>query len=154
MTLALQVKLIQQNQMHLNFFDSIAKVEIRPCVHWSFTRNLISRDHSKKPPWWLMRGDNLRKVANIGLWLENVVSFVICPLWEVLPYDVGFNSICTSNSETSFGKKKWVLYRGKYGKENSNSTNKLQKDNERLSIYWINSPLILISICFCVANLY
>ena len=53
--------------MHLNFFDSIAKVEIRPCVHWSFTRNLISRDHSKKPPWWLMRGDNLRKVANIGL---------------------------------------------------------------------------------------
>ena len=52
-----------------------------------------------------MRGDNLRKVANIGLWLENVVSFVICPLWEVLPYDVGFNSICTSNFETSFGKK-------------------------------------------------
>ena len=101
-----------------------------------------------------MRGDNLSYVPNIGLWLENLVSFVICPFWEVLPYDVGFNSIFTSNFETSFGEKKWVLYRGKYGKENSNSTNKLQKDNERLSVYWINSPLILISICFCVANLY
>ena len=33
-------------------------------------------------------GDNLREAPNIGLWLENLVSFVICHLWEVLPYDV------------------------------------------------------------------
>ena len=36
-----------------------------------------------------MRGDTLREDPNIGLWLENLVSFVICPLWEVLPYNVG-----------------------------------------------------------------
>ena len=30
--------------MHLNFFDSIANAEIRPCVKWSFTRNLISTE--------------------------------------------------------------------------------------------------------------
>ena len=53
-----------------------------------------------------MRGDNLSYVPNIGLWLENLVSFVICPLWEVLPYDVDFNSICISNFETSFGQKR------------------------------------------------
>ena len=34
------------------------------------------------------------------------MSFVICHLWEVLPYDVGFNCICTSNFETSFGQKR------------------------------------------------
>ena len=51
-------------------------------------------------------GDNLREVPNIGLWLENLVYFVICRLWEVLLYDVGFNCICTSNFETSFGQKR------------------------------------------------
>ena len=99
-------------------------------------------------------GDYLREAPNMGLWLENLVSFVICPLWEVFPYDVGFNCICTSNFETSFGQKRGYCTGGKYGKENSNSTNKLQKDDERLSICWLNSPLILISICFCVVNLY
>ena len=34
------------------------------------------------------------------------MSFVICHLWEVLPYDVGFNSICISNFATSFGQKR------------------------------------------------
>ena len=63
------------------------------------------------------------------------MSFVICPLWEVLPYDVDFNSICISNFETSFGQKRgYCTGVNVHGKENSNSTNKLQKDNERLSI--------------------
>ena len=30
--------------MDLNFFDSIANAEMRPCVKWSFTRNLIDRE--------------------------------------------------------------------------------------------------------------
>ena len=51
-------------------------------------------------------GDYLREAPNMGLWLENLVSFVICPLWEVLPYDADFNSICISNFETSFGQKR------------------------------------------------